>query len=208
MLADAVVYYKIFDPVLAAYNVQQLGVAISNLVKTQVRSEIGKLELDATFSAREALGEALLSSLDIATDPWGVRVTRVEIQEITPNKDILRSMEQVMAAERDKRANVLRSEGERLSLANAAAANADAAIQAAKADKTATILAAEAAATAQALRAEAEAGALVATATAQAEATRLGGEATQVALVSIAEGLKGDVSAFRSPEISMNLRKF
>ena len=198
MLADAVVYYKIFDPVLAAYNVQRLGVAISNLVKTQVRSEIGKLELDATFSAREALGEALLSSLDIATDPWGVRVTRVEIQEITPNKDILRSMEQVMAAERDKRANVLRSEGERLSLANAAAANADAAIQAAKADKTATILAAEAAATAQALRAEAEAGALVATATAQAEATRLGGEATQVALVSIAEGLKGDVSAFHS----------
>lgn len=198
MLADAVVYYKIFDPVLAAYNVQRLGLAISNLVKTQVRSEIGKLELDATFSAREALGEALLSSLDIATDPWGVRVTRVEIQEITPNKDILRSMEQVMAAERDKRANVLRSEGERLSLANAAAANADAAIQAAKADKTATILAAEAAATAQALRAEAEAGALVATATAQAEATRLGGEATQVALVSIAEGLKGDVSAFHS----------
>ena len=198
MLADAVVYYKIFDPVLAAYNVQRLGLAISNLVKTQVRSEIGKLELDATFSAREALGEALLSSLDIATDPWGVRVTRVEIQEITPNKDILRSMEQVMAAERDKRANVLRSEGERLSLANAAAANADAAIQAAKADKTATILAAEAAATAQALRAEAEAGALVATATAQAEATRRGGEATQVALVSIAEGLKGDVSAFRS----------
>ena len=198
MLADAVVYYKIFDPVLAAYNVQRLGVAISNLVKTQVRSEIGKLELDATFSAREALGEALLSSLDIATDPWGVRVTRVEIQEITPNKDILRSMEQVMAAERDKRANVLRSEGERLSLANAAAANADAAIQAAKADKTATVLAAEAAATAQTLRAEAEAGALVATATAQAEATRLGGEATQVALVSIAEGLKGDVSAFHS----------
>ena len=198
MLADAVVYYKIFDPVLAAYNVQRLGLAISNLVKTQVRSEIGKLELDATFSAREALGEALLSSLDIATDPWGVRVTRVEIQEITPNKDILRSMEQVMAAERDKRANVLRSEGERLSLANAAAANADAAIQAAKADKTATILAAEAAATAQALRAEAEAGALVTTATAQAEATRLGGEATQVALVSIAEGLKGDVSAFHS----------
>jgi regulator of protease activity HflC (stomatin/prohibitin superfamily) len=198
VLADAVVYYKIFDPVLAAYNVQRLGLAISNLVKTQVRSEIGKLELDATFSAREALGEALLSSLDIATDPWGVRVTRVEIQEITPNKDILRSMEQVMAAERDKRANVLRSEGERLSLANAAAANADAAIQAAKADKTATILAAEAAATAQALRAEAEAGALVATATAQAEATRLGGEATQVALVSIAEGLKGDVSAFHS----------
>ena len=158
MLADAVVYYKIFDPVLAAYNVQRLGLAISNLVKTQVRSEIGKLELDATFSAREALGEALLSSLDIATDPWGVRVTRVEIQEITPNKDILRSMEQVMAAERDKRANVLRSEGERLSLANAAAANADAAIQAAKADKTATVLAAEAAATAQTLRAEAEAG--------------------------------------------------
>ena len=107
-------------------------------------------------------------------------------------------MEQVMAAERDKRANVLRSEGERLSLANAAAANADAAIQAAKADKTATILAAEAAATAQTLRAEAEAGALVTTATAQAEATRLGGEATQVALVSIAEGLKGDVSAFHS----------
>lgn len=198
MLADAVVYYKIFDPVLAAYNVQRLGLAISNLVKTQVRSEIGKLELDATFSAREALGEALLSSLDIATDPWGVRVTRVEIQEITPNKDILRSMEQVMAAERDKRANVLRSEGERLSLANAAAANADAAIQAAKADKTATVLAAEAAATAQTLRAEAEARALVTTATAQAEATRLGGEATQVALVSIAEGLKGDVSAFHS----------
>mmetsp|Transcript_22268 Transcript_22268/g.50366 ORF Transcript_22268/g.50366 Transcript_22268/m.50366 type:complete len:93 (-) Transcript_22268:99-377(-) len=78
-------YYKLFDPLLACYNVSDLEVALSNLVKVQVRSEIGKLELDATFSARHALSANLLAALGESTEPWGVEGTRVEIKEIEPN---------------------------------------------------------------------------------------------------------------------------
>jgi len=191
--ADAVVYYRIFDPVLAAYGVANLNLAISNLVKTQIRSEIGKLSLDDTFSARETLGTVLLNSLQEPTDAWGVSITRVEIQEITPRKEILNSMEQVMSAERDKRANILRSEGERLSRSNVAAAEADAAIQEAEAAKKATVLAAEADAAARLLQAEAEADAIVKAAEAEATSTRMAAEATKDALESLASALSGNV---------------
>ena len=134
-----------------------LPIAISNLVRTQIRSEIGKLTLEATFSARETLSAKLLQSIDVATDPWGVRVTRVEIQEIAPRAEIMRSMEMQLAAERQKRATILQAEGERLARENSAAAEADARVRAAEAERTATVLAAEAAAAATKLRADADA---------------------------------------------------
>ena len=194
---DAVMYFKIFDPVRACYNIQDLDEAMSNLVKTQVRSEIGKLDLDSTFSARQTLGTTLLSSMKECVDEWGIQVTRVEIKEIAPNRDILYSMEKVMAAEREKRALVLKSEGERLARVNSAAAQADADVQSAQADKQATILKAEAAARACALTAEAEAVAIRAIAAAKADAVRLQAEATKDGLLDITLALGSPEAALR-----------
>lgn len=194
---DAVLYYKIVDPIRSCYNVQDLNAALSNLVTTQVRSEIGKLDLDSTFSARQVLGTVLYSSMNECVDIWGIQVTRVEINEIAPNPDILLSMEKVMAAEREKRAVVLRSEGERSARVNSAAAQADAAVQEAQAEKQATILKAEAEASARALLAEAEAIAIRAVAGAKADATRLQAEATKDGLLSIAQALGNPESALR-----------
>ena len=111
--ADAVVYWRVIDPERAVYAVVDLQLAIQNLVLTQLRSEIGKLTLDMTFSAREQINAVLLQDLDVATDPWGVKITRVEVRDIIPNNEILRAMEMQMAAERTKRAAVIKSEGER-----------------------------------------------------------------------------------------------
>lgn len=110
--ADAVVYWKMLDPPKAYYSVMNLEVAIQNLVLTQLRAEIGKLTLDSTFSAREQINSVLLKDLDVATEPWGIKITRVEVRDIIPNKEILGAMEQQMAAERTKRAVVIKSEGE------------------------------------------------------------------------------------------------
>ena len=152
-------YYTIFDPQLCAYGVANQQQAIANLVRTQIRSEIGKLALEATFSARETLSAKLLESIDVATDPWGVRVTRAEIQEITPRAEILASMEKQLAAEREKRVTVLKAEGERLAAENRARADANARVTAAEAATEATVLAAQAAAKSTVLRADADAAA-------------------------------------------------
>lgn len=124
--ADAVVYWKIFDPELARYAVKDLVLAIQNLVLTQLRSEIGKLTLDETFSARQKMNTILLEDLDRATDAWGIKVTRVEVRDIMPSKDIMEAMEMQMSAERKKRANILESEGRRESQVNDARGAADA----------------------------------------------------------------------------------
>lgn len=113
LAADAVVYWRIVDAERAIYAVVNLELAIQNLVLTQLRSEIGKLTLDMTFSAREQINQILLDELDVATDPWGVKITRVEVRDIVPNTEILRAMEMQMAAERTKRASIIKSEGER-----------------------------------------------------------------------------------------------
>lgn len=134
LAADAVVYWKVVDPVLARYAVAQLVLAIQNLVLTQLRSEIGKLTLDETFSARQRMNAVLLEELDRATDDWGVKVTRVEVRDIVPSKDIMNAMEMQMSAERRKRANVLESEGRRESQVNDARGAADAVVLAAKAE--------------------------------------------------------------------------
>lgn len=112
LAADAVVYWKVMDPNKAYYSVMNLELAIQNLVLTQLRSEIGKLTLDDTFSAREQINSVLLRDLDIATEPWGIKITRVEVRDIIPNREILGAMEQQMAAERTKRAVIIKSEGE------------------------------------------------------------------------------------------------
>ncbi len=142
--ADAVVYWRIVDMEKAYYKVEDLQSAMVNLVLTQVRSEIGKLELDETFTARSEINEILLRELDISTDPWGVKVTRVELRDIMPSKAVLESMELQMTAERKKRAAILTSEGERDSAINSAQGQAQARVLEAEAMKKAAILNAEA----------------------------------------------------------------
>ncbi|MBJ7898772.1 MAG: paraslipin [Cyanobacteria bacterium RI_101] len=141
---DAVVYWRIVDMEKAYYKVENLQSAMVNLVLTQIRSEVGKLELDQTFTARTEINETLLRDLDIATDPWGVKVTRVELRDIMPSKAVLESMELQMAAERKKRAAILTSEGQRDSAINSAQGQAEARVLDAEAMKKAAILKAEA----------------------------------------------------------------
>ncbi|NES84534.1 MAG: SPFH/Band 7/PHB domain protein [Moorea sp. SIO2B7] len=152
---DAVVYWRIMDMYKAYYKVESLRDAMVNLVLTQIRAEMGKLELDQTFTARTEINEILLRELDIATDPWGVKVTRVELRDIVPSRAVQDSMELQMAAERKKRAAILTSEGERDSAINSAQGKAEARILDAEALKKAAILEAEAQKEAIVLKAEA-----------------------------------------------------
>ncbi|MGF1481897.1 MAG: SPFH domain-containing protein [Cyanophyceae cyanobacterium] len=153
---DAVIYWRIVDMYKAYYKVENLKKAIENLVLTQIRSEMGKLELDETFTARSEINEILLRELDIATDPWGVKVTRVELRDIMPSKAVQDSMELQMAAERRKRAAILTSEGDRDSAINSAEGKAEARLLEAEAAKKSAILEAQAQKEAIVLRAEAE----------------------------------------------------
>ncbi|MFK8181846.1 MAG: SPFH domain-containing protein [Phormidesmis sp.] len=152
---DAVVYWRIIDMEKAYYKVEDLQSAMVNLVLTQIRSEMGKLELDETFTARAEINELLLRELDISTDPWGVKVTRVELRDISPSKAVQDSMELQMTAERQKRADVLTSEGERDSAINSARGRAESAVLDAQARQKAAILDAEAEQKAIVLRAQA-----------------------------------------------------
>jgi regulator of protease activity HflC (stomatin/prohibitin superfamily) len=152
--ADAVVYWKILDMERAYYKVENLQSAMVNLVLTQIRSEIGKLELDETFTARAQINEILLRELDEATDPWGVKVTRVELRDIVPARAVLDAMEMQMSAERKKRAAILTSEGEREAAVNSARGQAEAQILNAEAKQKSVILGAEADRQQQILRAQ------------------------------------------------------
>lgn len=153
---DAVVYWRIMDMERAYYKVENLRLAMQNLVLTQIRSEMGQLELDQTFTARTEVNEILLRELDIATDPWGVKVTRVELRDIIPSKAVQDSMELQMSAERKKRAAILTSEGERESAVNSARGRAEAQVLEAEARQKAVILEAEAQKQALVLKAQAE----------------------------------------------------
>ncbi len=157
---DAVVYWCIVDMEKAYYKVESLQAAMVNLVLTQIRSEIGKLELDETFTARTEINELLLRELDISTDPWGVKVTRVELRDIMPSKAVQESMELQMVAERKKRAAILTSEGGRDAAINSAQGQAQAKLLDAEALKKAAILQAEAERQQQILKAEATSEAL------------------------------------------------
>ena len=153
---DAVVYWRIMDLEKAYYKVENLQSAMVNLVLTQIRAEMGKLELDQTFTARTEINEVLLRELDIATDPWGVKVTRVELRDISPSKAVQDSMELQMTAERQKRAAILTSEGERDSAINSARGRAESQVLDAQARQKATVLEAEAQQKAIILKAQAE----------------------------------------------------
>jgi regulator of protease activity HflC (stomatin/prohibitin superfamily) len=152
---DAVVYWRIVDMYKAYYKVENLQNALVNVVLTQIRSEMGQLELDQTFTARSEINEILLRELDLATDPWGIKVTRVELRDLVPSKAVQDSMDLQMAAERKRRAAILASEGEREAAINAAQGKAQASILEAEASKKAAILQAEAEQQQQVLRAEA-----------------------------------------------------
>jgi regulator of protease activity HflC (stomatin/prohibitin superfamily) len=123
---DAVVYWQLLEHARANYAVDNLQAAMVNLVLTQIRAEMGKLDLDQTFTTRQEVNEVLMKELDQATDPWGVKVTRVELRDIQPSRGVQQAMEQQMTAEREKRAAILRSEGERDSQVNAARGRAEA----------------------------------------------------------------------------------
>jgi regulator of protease activity HflC (stomatin/prohibitin superfamily) len=154
---DAVVYWQLLEHARAYYGVDNLQAAMVNLVLTQIRAEMGKLDLDQTFTTRSEVNETLLKELDQATDPWGVKVTRVELRDIQPSKGVQQAMEQQMTAEREKRAAILRSEGERESQVNAARGRAEALVLDAKAKQEAVLLDADAQAKQQLLLAKARA---------------------------------------------------
>lgn len=154
---DAVVYWRIMDMEKAYYKVQNIQAAMVNLVLTQIRAEVGKLELDETFTARAQLSVILLEELDEATDPWGVKVTRIELRDIVPAQAVQEAMELQMSAERKKRAAILNSEGEREAAVNSAKGRAEAQILQAEAQQKATVLKAQADRQQQVLRAQATA---------------------------------------------------
>jgi regulator of protease activity HflC (stomatin/prohibitin superfamily) len=156
---DAVVYWQLLEHARAYYAVDNLQAAMVNLVLTQIRAEMGRLDLDQTFTTRSEVNEVLLQELDQATDPWGVKVTRVELRDIKPTKGVQQAMEQQMTAEREKRAAVLRSEGERESQVNAARGRAEALVLDARAKQEALLLEADAQAKQQLLLAQARAAA-------------------------------------------------
>ncbi len=110
---DGILYLKIYDPVKASYGIDNFRFAVSQLAKTTMRSEVGKLELDKTFCGREGINDNIVRALDEASDNWGIKVTRYEIRDITPTKTILEAMESQMRAERVKRASILFSEGQK-----------------------------------------------------------------------------------------------
>lgn len=171
--ADAVVYWRILDLEKAYYKVENLQSAMVNLVLTQIRAEMGRLELDETFTARSQINEILLQELDQSTDPWGVKVTRVELRDIVPSKAVQESMELQMSAERRKRAAILNSEGEREAAINSARGGAEARILEAEARQKAAILEAEGQQKTIVLKAQAERQQQVLKAQATAEAMQV-----------------------------------
>jgi regulator of protease activity HflC (stomatin/prohibitin superfamily) len=110
---DGIVYLKVMDAYKASYGINDYRLAAVNLAQTTMRSEVGKITLDDTFSERDAMNEAIVEELDKASDPWGVKVMRYELKDIQPSQDIVLTMEQQMEAERDKRAEITKSSGER-----------------------------------------------------------------------------------------------
>ncbi len=167
MQIDTVVYFQITDPRLYTYGIEQPMLAIENLSATTLRNIIGDLELDQCLTSRDIINSKMRSILDEATDPWGIKVNRVELKNILPPKEIQNAMEKQMKAERERRESILRAEGEKR-----------AAILEAEGEKESAILRADAKKQQQILEAEGQAEAILKVQTATAEGIRLINEAT------------------------------
>ena len=157
---NALLYFQIVDPMKAVYEIQNLPVAIEKLTQTTLRNVAGEMELDETLTSRDTINSKLRNVLDDATNKWGVKVNRVELQDITPPESIRRTMELQMQAERNRRAEILKAEGEKQAQILNSEGEKQAEINAAEADKQANILKAEGEARAKILQAEAEATAI------------------------------------------------
>jgi regulator of protease activity HflC (stomatin/prohibitin superfamily) len=161
MEIDTVLYFQITDPKLYAYGVENPMAAIENLTATTLRNIIGDLELDESLTSREHINTKIRLVLDEATDPWGIKINRVEVKNIVPPKDIQVAMEKQMRAEREKREAILRAEGEKMAAVLNAEGNKQSVILTAEADKQYKILAAEANKEAQIRNAEGKAEAIL-----------------------------------------------
>ena len=172
MRIDTVVFYQITDPKLFAYGVENPIMAIENLTATTLRNIIGDLELDQTLTSRETINTKMRASLDVATDPWGIKVNRVELKNIIPPAAIQDAMEKQMKAERERRESILRAEGEKKSTILVAEGKKESAILDAEAEKQAAILRAEAAKEKMIREAEGEAEAILKVQKANADGLR------------------------------------
>lgn len=173
MQIDTVVFFQITDPKLYAYGVENPLMAIENLTATTLRNIIGDLELDETLTSRELINTKMRTQLDVATDPWGIKVNRVELKNIMPPAEIQDSMERQMKAERERREKILQAEGEKKSTVLVAEGKKEQAILEAEAEKQAAILRAEAKKEAMIREAEGEAQAIMKVQEATAEGIRL-----------------------------------
>jgi len=177
MRIDTVVFYQITDPKLYTYGVENPIMAIENLTATTLRNIIGDLEFDQTLTSRETINTKMRASLDIATDPWGIKVNRVELKNIIPPAEIQNAMEKQMKAERERREAVTRAEGEKKASVTVAEGKKEAAILEAEAEKQSAILRAEAEKEKRIKEAEGQAEALRKVKEAEAEGIRLVKEA-------------------------------
>ena len=132
---DGVLYVKVVDPRSASYGIDSYRFATTQLAQTTMRSEIGKINLDSSFSERDLLNDAIVRSIDEASDPWGIKVTRYEIRDIAPPESVLEAMEQQMRAEREKRAQILESEGEKTARINESKGERDEAVNLSKGER-------------------------------------------------------------------------
>ena len=218
MRIDTVVFFQITDPKLFAYGVENPIMAIENLTATTLRNIIGDLELDETLTSREVINTKMRSSLDIATDPWRIKVNRVELKNIIPPAPIPDAMEKQMKAERERRADILRAEGEKKSTILVAEGHKESAILDAEAEKQAEILRAEAKKEATIREAEGQAQAILKVQQANADGLKMlkeaaadsavlqlksleafakaaDGQATKIIIPSDIQGLAGVVKA-------------
>ena len=188
MRIDTVVFFQITDPKLFAYGVENPIMAIENLTATTLRNIIGDLELDQTLTSRETINTKMRASLDIATDPWGIKVNRVELKNIIPPAAIQDAMEKQMKAERERREAILRAEGEKKSTVLVAEGKKESAILDAEAEKTAAILRADAQTEKKSREAEGQAEAILKVQKANADGLRFlqdaGADETVLALKS------------------------
>ena len=178
MQIDTVVFYQITDPKLFTYGVESPLSAIENLTATTLRNIIGDLELDHTLTSRDTINAKIRGILDDATDPWGIKVNRVELKNILPPREIQEAMEKQMKAERERRESILRAEGDKESKILIAQGHKEAKILAAQADKEAAILQADAVRETKIREAEGEAQAILTIQKAEAEGIRVINEAT------------------------------